>query len=80
MATRTHRETDREFDEVTLLELGEGEWDERQLHSGPVRHFLDSDEESDEAEPETAARGGCCGGAPSDESRAAGPSRRGHCH
>lgn len=80
MASTTHRDTDRGLDEVTLLELGDGEWDERQLHSGLVRHLVDDDEGSDEVEPETEARGGCCGGSPSDEDRAAHPARPGHCH
>lgn len=80
MTSTTHRETDRELDEVTLLELGAGEWDERQLHRGPVRHLVEDDEGPDEAELETEARGSWCGGSPSDEDRAEHSSGPGHCH
>jgi len=80
MTATTHRDADRELDEVTLLELGDGEWDERQLHRGPVRHLVEDDEGPNEAELETAARGSCCGGSPSDEERSAHPSGPGHRH
>ena len=60
MRSTTKRETDREHDEVTLLELGAGEWDERQLHRGPVRHLAEGDDGADDGELGSEGRGSCC--------------------
>lgn len=80
MRSTTKRETDREHDEVTLLELGAEEWDERQLHRGPVRHLAEGDDGADDGELGSEARGSCCGGLPSGEKSTRHPPGAGHCH
>lgn len=80
MNSATHRETDREPGEVTLLELCAVEWDERQLQRGPVRYLAEDDDETDDGELDNEAHGSCRGGPPPGEKGTRHPPGAGHCH